>query len=201
MAREVPRIDGSAVILRPVEARDKADRKRCGTAAIFARGFGVFGAEDSVGTDGSAERWFHQWDDKETARVWAIEFDARCVGTVSLGEFEHPRRLRLGIGIFDTAVWGQGIGTEACRLAVKHAFEEADAHRVDLRVLASNVGAVRCYERAGFAIEGREREVLQDEDGIWHDDLIMAILRDEYFNAGRVERRQESSTGVEYDEV
>ena len=48
-------------------------------------------------------------------------------------------------------------------------------HRIDLRVLAYNTRATRCYLRAGFVEEGREREAAL-VDGTWHDDVIMGIL-------------------------
>ena len=42
-------------------------------------------------------------------------------------------------------------------------------------MFAFNPRAQRAYERAGFAVEGRRREVLR-WDGAWHDDLVMAAL-------------------------
>jgi diamine N-acetyltransferase len=49
---------------------------------------------------------------------------------------------------------GQGLGTEATRLALDWAFTVLGLHNVDLRVFAWNRAAVRCYEKAGFRRAG-----------------------------------------------
>jgi RimJ/RimL family protein N-acetyltransferase len=52
-------------------------------------------------------------------------------------------------------------------------------HRVDLRVLEFNTGAIPCYRACGFVEEGREREscVLEGE---WYDDIFMGVLEHEF---------------------
>lgn len=45
---------------------------------------------------------------------------------------------------------GKGTALEMLRLAVSHAFEDADAKRVSLVVFAGNPRARKCYEKAGF---------------------------------------------------
>jgi RimJ/RimL family protein N-acetyltransferase len=52
-------------------------------------------------------------------------------------------------------------------------------HRVDLRVLAFNDGAIAAYRKWGFVAEGRERESCW-LDGQWHDDIIMGLLAAEF---------------------
>lgn len=43
--------------------------------------------------------------------------------------------------------WGKGYGTEACKWAVAHEFEELGLHRVSLVVWGDNVRARRVYEK------------------------------------------------------
>ena len=50
---------------------------------------------------------------------------------------------------------------------------------MDLRVLAYNERAIRCYLSCGFVEEGRERESAL-VDGERYDDLIMGVLAHEY---------------------
>lgn len=73
------------------------------------------------------------------------------------------------------AHWGHGYGTEVATLALAHAFEVLQLHRVELSVFAFNPKAQRAYEKAGFTVEGRRRHALRWDDA-WHDDLIMAAL-------------------------
>jgi RimJ/RimL family protein N-acetyltransferase len=42
-----------------------------------------------------------------------------------------------------------------------------------------NPRAIRCYEKCGFKLEGRQREALFRDDS-YHDTLIMGILREEF---------------------
>jgi RimJ/RimL family protein N-acetyltransferase len=65
------------------------------------------------------------------------------------------------------------------RLVLAYAFKELALHRVSARVLADNARAIRCYEKCGFTIEGRERQAALVA-GEWHDDLIMGILEPDW---------------------
>ena len=121
------------------------------------------------------------WVDLATDPLrWAIEVEGTCVGQARLhGLEEHNRRARFPIGLFAPELLGRGLGNEATRLVLRHAFETLGLHRVDLRVLASNARAIRCYEKCGFLREGVERESVFI-DGTWFSDLMMSILEDEY---------------------
>ena len=90
----------------------------------------------------------------------------------------HDRRAAVAIGIDDPARLGQGLGTEALRLALGFGFATG-LHRVSVRVLASNTRAIACYRKCGFVEEGREREAAFVEGG-WQDDLIMGLLDREF---------------------
>lgn len=56
-------------------------------------------------------------------------------------------------------MFGRGYGTEATRLIVAHAFH-VGIHRVSLEVFDFNPRAQPVYERAGFGIEGVQRDAL-----------------------------------------
>jgi RimJ/RimL family protein N-acetyltransferase len=75
--------------------------------------------------------------------------------------------------------WGKGYGTDATRALLRYAFEEANLHRIELEVFAFNPRAIRVYEKCGFKLEGVRKQALYRE-GEWHDEHIMAILRDEW---------------------
>jgi RimJ/RimL family protein N-acetyltransferase len=62
-------------------------------------------------------------------------------------------------------------------------FQRLGLHRIDLRVLAFNERAIRCYLRCGFTEEGREREAARVNEGR-HDDVIMGILEQEFASGG-----------------
>jgi RimJ/RimL family protein N-acetyltransferase len=113
---------------------------------------------------------------RDGPHAWCIDVGARLIGEIRLEGLEQvDRRATLAVGILDPAALGNGYGTEAIRLVLAHAFGPMGLHRIDLRVLAYNERAIRCYEKCGFVIEGRERESAL-VDGAWHDDVMMGIL-------------------------
>ena len=51
--------------------------------------------------------------------------------------------------------------------------------RLHLQAIASNVGALRSYEKAGFVVEGRLRDHAWVR-GAYEDIVLMGILRSEW---------------------
>ncbi len=104
----------------------------------------------------------------------------RHIGNVKLGPIQWVHRsATFGILIGDKRFWGRGVGLEATRLAVEYGFSRLNLRRIDLGVFADHAAAVRCYEKAGFKVEGRMRESLF-QDGKYVDRLWMGLLRSEY---------------------
>ncbi len=73
---------------------------------------------------------------------------------------------------------GAGFGTEAMIAVLDHAFGGIGLHRVQLDVYAFNPRAIRSYEKAGFTVEGRQRDTLF-WDGEWTDSILMSVLADD----------------------
>ena len=89
------------------------------------------------------------------------------------------RSAEIGIHIGEKKYWNQGFGTKAMRLLLKHGFDNLNLHRIFLQVFASNLGAIRSYEKAGFILEGKMREA-QYLNGRYVDILLMSVLRNEW---------------------
>ena len=82
--------------------------------------------------------------------------DDEPVGSVYFRDIDKEhRKAEYGIFIGKADALGIGIGVETAELAINYAFEKLLLHRIMLRVLASNLGAKRSYEKAGFVEEGR----------------------------------------------
>lgn len=88
-----------------------------------------------------------------------------------------------GIMIGDKSVWNKGYGTEAVGLILQHGFETLNLNRIYLRVYSTNPRARRAYEKAGFVLEGTQREAVY-KHGKYADVHLMSILRSEW-NARR----------------
>jgi len=111
--------------------------------------------------------------------------DDRLIGFVGLDgiRWTHGDTF-VGIGIGDPEYRGNGYGTDAMRVILRYAFSELNLHRVSLDVFEYNPRAIRSYEKAGFAVEGRQRQALSRDGRRW-DVIYMGILREEW------ERQQE----------
>jgi RimJ/RimL family protein N-acetyltransferase len=93
----------------------------------------------------------------------------------------------LGIMIGARAYWSRGYGSDALLTLCRFGFEEMNLNRIALEVWGFNEHAMRCYQRCGFVEEARLREDIY-VDGKYHDDVVMALLRDEFWSLhGRTE--------------
>ncbi len=89
------------------------------------------------------------------------------------------RNAWIGIGIGQRQDWGRGYGTDAMRLLMRFGFAELNLERLTLNVFAYNERAQRSYIKAGFAVEGRQRERLR-RGSRRYDMIFMGALRDEW---------------------
>lgn len=118
---------------------------------------------------------YGRWAEAEDRIVWAIIDNAtqRVVGESVLNDLDVGNR-SCGFRIWISGATDRGLGTEATRLTVDHAFA-VGVHRVELEVYAFNPRARRVYEKAGFRLEGTKREALRFDDA-WVDAYLMAVL-------------------------
>ena len=89
------------------------------------------------------------------------------------------RSTEAGIFIGEVKRWNQGFGTEAMQLLLAHGFETLNLHRIALRVYENNPGAIRSYEKAGFTVEGRQRQA-EFQGGKYWDVILMSVLHSEW---------------------
>lgn len=78
----------------------------------------------------------------------------------------------------------RGLGTEILRWMCDYVFTTLGYHRIELSADATNARALRCYQKVGFAEEGRRRKRFWRE-GAWRDILEMAMLEEEWFGEHR----------------
>jgi RimJ/RimL family protein N-acetyltransferase len=172
----LPILKGRCLTLRRPVPGDVEARLAIGRHAEIVRAYGRSFDPAEVFTRQHAERAITSLIDQPYA--WVIDAGG-FIGHVRFHSFDaHDRRAALAIGIEEPTRLGQGLGTEALRLALGFGFARG-LHRVSVRVLASNSRAVACYRKCGFVDEGRERESALVE-GQWQDDLIMGLLDHEF---------------------
>jgi len=102
------------------------------------------------------------------------------IGSIGFLHLNHRKQnAELGIVIGEKTQWNKGYGGEAIGMLLDFGFNELNLHRIYLRVDASNIRGIRCYQRCGFMEEGRLRNTIYQQ-GHFEDQLIMSILRPEY---------------------
>lgn len=101
------------------------------------------------------------------------------VGSVFLRDIDHTdKKAEYGIFIGEDAARGKGIGTNAAKAIVQYGFLHLKLHKIFLRVLAENKGAIKSYQKAGFTQEA----YLKDEvliNGEYRDIILMAVINSE----------------------
>jgi RimJ/RimL family protein N-acetyltransferase len=103
------------------------------------------------------------------------------VGHISLGGISRKNRSgrisRVLIG--SAAHKGKGYCKDMVRAILKIGFEDLKLHRISLGVYDFNTSALKCYQSAGFSIDGKMRDVLAFGDK-WWSLIEMSILEDEW---------------------
>jgi RimJ/RimL family protein N-acetyltransferase len=84
-----------------------------------------------------------------------------------------------GLAIGEHDARGLGLGGDAVNAMLDFCFGQLRLERVWLVTDSVNVRAQHVYEKAGLVHEGRLRKAFY-QDGVFQDDIRMAILRSEW---------------------
>ena len=102
------------------------------------------------------------------------------VGYGELASIDLPTRsARLSRLLISPDHRSVGLGGAMVEALLAVAFGELALHRVALGVFDFSRAAIRCYQKAGFRVEGTRRECNQ-VGGVWWDSCIMAVLEGEW---------------------
>ncbi|PKW27781.1 GNAT family N-acetyltransferase [Phycicoccus duodecadis] len=113
---------------------------------------------------------------------FVVDVDGAATGIVTLLDVDHlARHAEVGITL-ERSFRGRGIGTAAIVLLVEFGFVRLNLRRLHLQAIASNTAAIRAYEKAGFVVEGRQRQHAWVRGG-YEDIVRMGILRSEHRRA------------------
>ena len=106
--------------------------------------------------------------------------DEHYLGQIDLFSINWKlRSAEMAIVLGSEAQRGKGIGSEAIGLLLDFAFRMLGLERVELEVSTENNRAIRCYQKAGFVLEGVKRHAFM-LDGEFADLAVMAVLNHEW---------------------
>ena len=120
---------------------------------------------------------------KQGVNALAIEYCGRLIGTVTYyWEDEHTRWLEAGIVIFDSSLWGSGIGKQALIPWITYIFDSLELERVGMTTWSGNPRMIASAISIGFQVEGTLRKV-RYYNGVYYDSIKLGVTRDEWFSA------------------
>jgi diamine N-acetyltransferase len=129
------------------------------------------------------EDWFQSYlrDREHAIRLAIITEDAgEYIGNVNLTSIHRINRsAEFSILIGEKRYWSRGVGAQATRLMLDHAFRDLNLNRIYLTVVRENTRALRLYKRMGFSEEGCLREAIF-KDGSYRDLVAMSVLKSEF---------------------
>ena len=167
-------MEGQDIYLRPMEHSDTDNIIKWRNTEFVRRNF----IYQEPFTRQGHENWIKTMIDTGKAVQFIIctrEGD-EPVGSVYLRDIDrNHNKAEYGIFIGKEQALGKGYGTQAARLMIAYAFDQAGLHKLMLRVLAENRQALGSYEKAGFVQEA----YLKDEvllEGRYKDIIYMAVI-------------------------
>jgi aminoglycoside 6'-N-acetyltransferase len=158
---ELPRLQGERLLLRQALAGDAETLLAILAEPEVARWWGAYGLDEVV---------------EEAAGSFAIVVDGAVAGWLQVHEETEPDYPSVAFDIaLASALHGQGYGSEALRLAIRH-FAAQGHHRFTIDPAVENERAIRAYAAVGFQPVGVLRAYERAPDGRWRDALLMDLL-------------------------
>jgi RimJ/RimL family protein N-acetyltransferase len=172
LVRMLIAIDG--LTLRPWSAPDAP-----AVLAAFAEPSMERQADTGIGTLDQAQGWIQarqdQWSAGSAYSFAALTDDGDVLGSVAVSGVER-RHLTGWVSYWTTAAaQGRGVATAACRTLASWAFTDLGLFRLELGHRVNNPASCRVASRAGFVVEGLERQKLL-YDGVRYDVELHARL-------------------------
>ncbi|MBI4779010.1 UDP-4-amino-4,6-dideoxy-N-acetyl-beta-L-altrosamine transaminase [Candidatus Falkowbacteria bacterium] len=99
------------------------------------------------------------------------------IGNIKLEPIDRREKKAVyGILIGDKNYWGKGIGEEATKLIIAHAFKKLGLTSLELGVISQNKKAVKLYKKLKFKIKKIEKRAI-NHNGVFYDKIIMSIKK------------------------
>lgn len=135
-------------------------------------------------TEAMESRWYADAlaGHRKDAVFFAIETleNNQFVGIIQLNRIDWVARTAfLGIMIGETSAQSKGMGSEAMKLLLQHAFELLNLRKICIEVAAFNQGALRFYEQFRFEEEGCWRQQVFLGNA-YHDLYLLALYKKRY---------------------
>ena len=130
-------------------------------------------------TPESHNNWMKNMVETKKVYQFIISCDDKDVGSIYLRDVDLTnKKAEYGVFIGEKDYLGKGVGQNATKLILDFAFKELNLHKVFLRVLSDNIGAIKSYEKSGFVQEGFFKDEIFS-DGKYESVIFMAVFNGE----------------------
>ena len=127
----------------------------------------------------SHNNWMKNMVETKKVYQFIISCDGKDVGSIYLRDVDlQNKKAEYGVFIGEKNYLGKGVGQAATKLVLEFAFKKLKLHKVFLRVLSDNIGAIKSYEKSGFVQEGFFKDEICT-DGKYESVIFMAIFNKE----------------------
>lgn len=118
------------------------------------------------------------WDNDQAYGFGIFDKDNQLIGRTALSNIARGswQNSTLGYSMAEN-MQGKGYMTEAVKLTIKFAFENANLHRVQAGVMPHNKGSIRVLEKNGFLYEGLSKYHVKI-NGKWEDHEMFSITKE-----------------------
>ncbi|MBE6894436.1 MAG: UDP-4-amino-4,6-dideoxy-N-acetyl-beta-L-altrosamine N-acetyltransferase [Ruminococcaceae bacterium] len=160
------------VTIRPITYNDTDNIVRWRNSDFVSKRF-LYRAQF---TPESHNNWMETMVETKKVYQFIINCDGADVGSIYLRDVDLiNKKAEYGVFIGEKDYLGKGVGQAATKLILDFAFTQLKLHKVFLRVLSDNIGAIKSYEKSGFVQEG----FFKDEifaDGKYESVIFMAVF-------------------------
>ncbi|GGG78648.1 GNAT family N-acetyltransferase [Corynebacterium pelargi] len=174
------------VTLRPLEFSDAqpwSEQRKRNQAVLEAVEPTIQGSWEQAHSMQGWKQYFYPLNQaayQGRAVPFAIVVDGHFAGQITLDELRGMPWQDCVVGYWvDALLWGRGIATAACALAVDHAFRRVGVHRVQATYLPDNPASGAVLQSVGFEQEGLLRGNMHI-NGRWQDHFCVGLNRDRY---------------------
>jgi diamine N-acetyltransferase len=110
-------------------------------------------------------------------RLMIENTNGEAVGMIDLFDFDaFHQRAGIGILIADTALRGQGLGSDALKVLIRYAKEMLDTKILFCNVLESNKPSLSLFSKCGFEITGTKKQWHKSTQGREDEHFLQLII-------------------------